>query len=210
MRRAAFTVLLAACASQPTSDIHEAAQVLDLGDHIDIAVYFERNGESIKLDDDLLDVTFRGEDHLLPYSNVTYGGSIPLGAPLAADEPVVLALRNDGEMLVSTITAPPPFTLSPVPASVSRANDLPVTFSPGSADETSWTIVSGCVWGGGAVATGADNVLIQASELSTSAGGTCTASLEITRTRYASPPAPVHDGELQFVTRAATTFSSTP
>jgi len=211
MRLAVFAVLLAACTTQqlPTSELGEQAGITDGGDHLDILVDFA-DVNNVSTDAGTLTATFRGAKHQIPYDAAAYRGAIALVTPLVADEPVELALDRDGETVVSTVTSPQPLVLDPVPASVSRSSDLAVTFSPGSEDETSWGFSGSCAFGGGPVATGADNVVIQPNEIRVSAGGTCDVLLEIMRTRHGTPATQFRDGYVDFVTTSDATFSSTP
>jgi hypothetical protein len=121
----------------------------------------------------------------------------------------------DGGAPNSTMTLPSSFELDPVPATVSRASAMSLSWSPTSDDAMSWQIEGPCIetaTGGVSSDTGA--VTIPAAMVVLASGSTqtsCDATLTVSRTEPGTLDHGFgHGGNANGVQTRTTTFTTTP
>jgi hypothetical protein len=153
--------------------------------------------------------------HGTTYTSNTFNIVIALDQPLVAEDVVTIGLRRDGgAQTTSTIAVPGALDVAPFGLFVPRSKDWIVSWQPITSDPMYWA-VGGCLK---TPTTPAKDSLADKGSLTFakntlmtySFSGTCTASLTLTRRRFAPVDPAFADGSVIFHNEVEFDFASTP
>lgn len=198
-----------------TSDLRAYYELRPVDDQLQVEAYFTEGGSNRSLADDRVVVTFRGRDLVLDARASWHSALIDLDAPLAADEPITVALQRDGEPdAVSTITVPPLPEVGPLPLFIPRSAPLTLSWSTITDDTMNWQAEASCIgYSGAEIPPGTNTITITPEDWRPNSfeyPQTCSMRLTVSRYRIAPVDPAFAEGEMYFFHDYVAEFASTP